>query len=145
MAGIRIKRLEKLIQQVAAQTVLYELNDPRLDNLLVTITRVELAGDLSQAIVGVSVLGNEVQKRLVLRALADARGVVQGAVASRMHTRITPRLVFKLDQAAEKALELEKLIEKARQSDPDGGQPGEEAAPDDESTEPAEDAAQEKS
>jgi ribosome-binding factor A len=119
----RIKRLEQLILEAAAQHVQRELDDPRIG--LVTLTRVKLARDLSRAQLYWSVLGDEGTVRTTERGLNDALGSIQRAVAHAMQTRVTPRLGLIHDSTLAHAERLETIFTQLR--DERGDEP--EAAP----------------
>ena len=122
----RLDKLKELVREVAAQVILFELNDPRIG--FCTITRADLTGDLSSAVVYVSILGDEAQKRTAMRGLKEARGLVQSRIAGAMKTRTTPQLSFELDESIEHAFRIAQKIKEARASDPDGGRGGPDAA-----------------
>ena len=96
--------------------ILTELRDPRIRN--VTVTYVEMAGDMRQAKVHVSVMGNETQQNLSLRGLQNASGYLQQKVAQRIDTRYTPRLIFVLDQGIKNALEVNRILEEVLPAEP---------------------------
>jgi ribosome-binding factor A len=99
---IRIKRLERVAHERASQVVLFELADPRLK--LVTVTRVELAADLSHLTVYWSVLGERPERSKAEHALRQATPVVQSEVAKVFHTRRSPKLKFEFDPSIEGAI-----------------------------------------
>jgi len=88
--------------------ILAELNDPRIQD--VTVTYVEVSGDLRHAKVHVSVMGDEKKQQLSLRGLQSAAGFLQSRCATRIDTRYTPRLEFKLDQGVKKSIEISRLL-----------------------------------
>lgn len=109
----RIKRLEKVIQQAAANHAQRELQDPRIG--LISITRVKLSPDLSQAILFWSVLGEEAQRRTTERGLEDALPSIQRAIAAAMQTRITPRCELRYDLGMENAQRMETIFTQLRE------------------------------
>jgi len=109
----RILRLQQLILEVAANHIQRELEDPRIG--LVSITRVKLAPDLSQAQLFWSVLGEETQVRTCERGLQHALPSVQRAVAQAMQTRVTPKLQLIHDQGMEHAQRMEEIFFKLRE------------------------------
>ncbi len=88
--------------------ILTDLQDPRVRD--VTVTGVEVAADMRQAKVFVSVMGNESKQNLSLRGLQSAAGYLQSKVARRIDTRYTPRLQFVLDQGVKKQLEVSQIL-----------------------------------
>ncbi len=119
MARNRVKRVESVIREEAANYILTELADPRLG--FVTVTKVECNGDLSRAKIYTSIMGSEAQQRTTLRALADASGAVRGRVGRVLGIRRVPEVEFVHDTSIEKSIRMSELIREARAGDPDGG------------------------
>ncbi|GMV80297.1 MAG: hypothetical protein AMXMBFR7_14810 [Planctomycetota bacterium] len=117
--SVRLERLKEVIRERASELILYELNDPRLG--FCTVTKVDLTSDLSQAVIHVSVLGDETQKRTTLRGLKAGRGLIQSEIAKVLRTRTTPHVEIELDESIERSFRLQEKIRAARASDPDGG------------------------
>ena len=88
--------------------ILTQLSDPRIQD--VTVTHVEVSGDMRQATVHVSVMGDETKQNLCLHGLQSAAGFLQSKVASRIDTRYTPRLEFLLDQGVKKSIEIARIL-----------------------------------
>jgi ribosome-binding factor A len=111
----RLARVTEVIREVASETILFGLKDPRVKN--VTVTRAEVSGDLQHAKVYVSVMGTEAEQKLCLHGLKHAAGFVQSKLADRMQTRYTPTLTFILDPGVKNALEVSRLIKEALAAD----------------------------
>jgi ribosome-binding factor A len=107
----RLARVAEAIREVASETILYELRDPRVK--MVTVTRAEVSGDLQHAKVYVSVMGTPKEQELTLRGLKHAAGFVQSKLARRLQTRFTPVLSFVLDQGVKHSIEMTRLINEA--------------------------------
>jgi ribosome-binding factor A len=107
----RLARVAEAVREVASETILYELRDPRVKR--VTVTRAEVSGDLQHAKVYVSVMGTPKEQELTLRGLRHAAGFVQSKLAARLQTRFTPVLQFVLDQGVKHSIEMTRLINEA--------------------------------
>ncbi len=119
----RLERVAEAVREVAAETILFELRDPRVK--LVTVTRAEVSGDLQHAKVYVSVMGTEKEQQLTLRGLQHAAGFVQSKLAKRLQTRFTPTITFVLDKGVKNSIEITRLINEALGKPPAAGGPGE--------------------
>jgi ribosome-binding factor A len=119
----RLARVSEVIREVAAETILFEIRDPRVKNT--TVTRVETAGDLQHAKVYVSIMGTEAQQQRGVIALQNAAGFVQSKLAKRMTTRFLPTLTFILDEGIKKSIEVARLLyeEKVRNGEIPADQP----------------------
>jgi ribosome-binding factor A len=114
----RLARVAEAIREVASETILYELRDPRVK--MVTVTRAEVSGDLQHAKIYVSIMGTEAEQRLTLRGLRHASGFIQSKLAQRLQTRFTPVVQFVLDQGVKRSIEMTRLINEALGQHPPG-------------------------
>ena len=134
MKAHRLARVAEAVREVASETILFELRDPRVKTAGVTVTRAEVSGDLQHAKVFVSVMGSPREQELAMHGLKHAAGFVQSKLAKRLQTRFTPVIRFELDQGVKKSIEMTRLINEALgQGAPAGAAPGEDepAAADD--------------
>jgi ribosome-binding factor A len=109
----RLARVSEVIREVASETILFELRDPRVKN--VTVTRAEVAADLQHGKVYVSVMGTEKEQDLCMHGLRNAAGYVQSKLAKRLKTRFTPVIAFVLDRGVKNSIEISRLINEALQ------------------------------
>ena len=72
MKAHRLARVREVIREVASETILFHLKDPRVRN--VTVTRTEVSGDLQHAKVFVSIMGTASEQTLCLHGLKHAAG-----------------------------------------------------------------------
>src|SRR3954471_5651833 len=107
----RIARVSEAIREVVAETILFELRDPRIQN--VTVTRAEVSGDLQRAKVYVSVMGTQKEQDLCMHGLKHSKGYVQSKIADRLATRFTPTVTFIRDDGVKKSIEITRLINEA--------------------------------
>ena len=108
-ASRRAARVAERIREEASQIILYELQDPRIR--FVTITKVDISGDLRYATIYVSVLGDEGRRRTALRGLESARGLIQTRLGRSLRLRDTPTLRFEFDPSVEKSIEISRLLD----------------------------------
>jgi ribosome-binding factor A len=115
----RAGRLAKRIAQIVASALEHEVKDPRL--AMVTITDARVTGDLHDATVYYTVLGDTVDAEPDTKgaeaALASATGVLRSMVGQQTGVRFTPTLTFVRDAVPEGARRLDELLARARDSD----------------------------
>jgi ribosome-binding factor A len=111
MKAHRLARVAEVVRELASQTILFELRDPRVKG--VTVTRAEISGDLQHAKVFVSIMGSSQEQQLCMHGLRHAAGFVQSKLAGRLQTRFTPVIQFVLDQGVKKSIEITRLINEA--------------------------------
>jgi ribosome-binding factor A len=98
----RTERVSDLIRDELSDLLLREVRDPRLD-ALISITRVEVTPDFSDARIYVSVMAQPAQQQEALRALNAAASFFHRELKSRIQMRRIPFLVFRLDTSIEEA------------------------------------------
>jgi ribosome-binding factor A len=130
----RLARVAEAVREVASETILFELRDPRVK--LVTVTRAEVSGDLQHAKVYVSIMGTPSEQNLTLHGLRHAAGFIQSKLAKRLQTRYTPTLQFVLDQGVKNSIEMTRLINEALGKTPGAAEAAEDESEPDESEAP---------
>jgi ribosome-binding factor A len=108
MPSRRVQKAAEAVREVVSWAILTELNDPRVRD--VTVTYVEMSGDLRQAKVHVSIMGDETKQELSLRGLRHAAGFLQSRLADRIDSRYTPRIEFILDLGVKKSIEVARIL-----------------------------------
>ncbi len=106
----RIARVAELIRTEIADIILNELKDPRLG--FITVMGVEVAPDLRDANVFISVMGSDREKKSTLIALDHSKGFLQYRINESIRLRYTPRLHFKLDESIDQSVKIDKIIKK---------------------------------
>ncbi len=115
MSEARARRLAERIQEIVAETLEFRVKDPRLG--FVTITDVRVTGDLREATVFYTVLGDETEQADSAAALASATGMLRTEVGKGTGIKFTPTLTFVPDAVPETARQIEDLLAAARESD----------------------------
>ena len=113
MKAHRLARVAEAVREVASETILFELRDPRVKTTGITVTRAEVSADLQHAKIFVSVMGSPREQQLAMHGLKHAAGFVQSKLAKRLQTRFTPVVHFELDQGVKKSIEMTRLINEA--------------------------------
>ena len=108
MSKVRVSRIGEQMKKELSQIIQREIKDPRIG--FVTVTGVEVTGDLQQAKVFISVMGNNEQRENSLAALQKAKGFIRSEVGKRIQLRHTPDLVFKIDESIEYGSKIETLL-----------------------------------
>ena len=108
MANNRLARTNDDIQRVLSE-LLRNVKDPRVQQGMISVTRVETTGDLRYAKVWLSVYGMKDEKEFK-RGLKSASGWLRKELASSMNLRYTPELVFELDHSIEYGAHISSLL-----------------------------------
>ncbi|MFD1504183.1 30S ribosome-binding factor RbfA [Georgenia yuyongxinii] len=111
----RARKLAERIQQIVARMLDTRIKDPRLG--FVTVTDVRVTGDLQNATIFYTVLGDELDRTSSAAALASAKGLIRSEVGKQTGIRLTPTIEFVLDAVPETAASLEEALRTAAERD----------------------------
>ena len=108
MASNRIGRINEEVQRELA-SLLPGLKDPRVQNTMISITRVETTPDLRYAKVYVSFLEEE-RADDAIKGLKSAGGYLRRELGRALQLRYTPELVWEKDDSITYGARMLKLI-----------------------------------
>lgn len=111
----RPEQVAEVLRQVVTDTLAREVRDPRVG--FVTVTAVEVTGDLSHATVRVSVPGDEAARERALEGLRSAAGFFRSRAARSLTTRTVPELHFEADRGLEHAARIDALLNRIRREE----------------------------
>ena len=111
----RSQKVADRIKVVVAQLLETKIKDPRLG--FVTVTDARVTGDLQQASVFYTVLGDLEQRSSTTAALESAKGAIRSALGRELGLRITPSIEFFEDGLPESAKALDSLLSKVHELD----------------------------
>lgn len=114
----RIKRINEELRTIIAEIIQNEVKDPRLGDVLITITQVNTSKDLHQAQVFVSILGDDAETSAAMQALHSSKSFVRRACAAQVTFRFMPELIFKLDEASRNAANINSVLRKIEIENP---------------------------
>ena len=113
--SVRSQKVADRIKVVVAEALESKVKDPRLG--FVTITDVRITGDLQNASVFYTVLGDSVARENTAKALNSAKGLLRTAVGRDLGTRVTPTLDFFEDSLPETSVAMESLLADVKKHD----------------------------
>jgi len=116
MGSIRPERVAELVQREVTDILSRKLRDPRLTG--VTVTDVEVSGDLKVATIFVSTLAGGAEREAALGALQRAARVVRRELAPRLGLREVPEVRFRFDESVERGARVEDLLRRLHSGEP---------------------------
>ena len=111
----RARKVAERIKVLIAQGLETLVKDPRLG--FVTITDVRVTGDLQQATVFYTVLGDDQERADAAEVLAEYRGRLRSHMGKGLGIRLTPTLEFVPDALPEDAAHLEEVFRQVQERD----------------------------
>lgn len=117
MSGRRRERLAEEIKRELSELLFEGIKDPRVDAASVSVTRVEVSGDLSHARAYISVLGDDKKCDDTLAALEGARGYIRTVIAGNLSLRHAPEIVFRLDRSIEHGVRIASILNELKEAE----------------------------
>jgi len=115
----RVARVSELIKREVSKMLLQDIKDDRVGAGMVSVTDVDVSGDLQHAKIFVSIYGSAAAKAETMAGLKAATGFVRSELGQRVRLRRTPEVVFLEDNSLERGdriLSLLNRISEERQS-----------------------------
>ncbi|MEC1179309.1 30S ribosome-binding factor RbfA [Metasolibacillus meyeri] len=106
--SLRSNRVAEQMKKELGEIIGRKIKDPRVG--FVTVTDVAVTGDLQQATVYISSLGNEREREETLKALEKASGFIRSEIGSRIRLRRTPEILFEFDSSVEYGNKIDALL-----------------------------------
>ncbi|GAA6624320.1 30S ribosome-binding factor RbfA [Scytonema sp. NUACC26] len=111
----RISRVAELIKREVSQMLLNGIKDDRVGTGMVSVTDVDVSGDLQHAKIYVSIYGSEEAKAETMAGLKSATGYVRSELGARVRLRRTPEVVFIEDRSIERGTKVLSLLNRLQE------------------------------
>jgi len=115
VASPRQRRVGDQIQKEISNLLLREIKDPRIG--FVTLTAVEVSGDLRIAKVFYTVLGDQSKRGETQRGLEKATPFMRRELGKRLRLRFAPELLFRFDTSLEYGNRIDTLLKELKDDD----------------------------
>ncbi|MCP1144089.1 30S ribosome-binding factor RbfA [Lysinibacillus endophyticus] len=106
--SLRSNRIAEQMKKELGDIITRKLKDPRVG--FVTVTDVDVTGDLQQATVYISSLGSDREREDTLKALMKASGFIRTEIGQRIRLRRTPEITFEYDSSVEYGNKIDALL-----------------------------------
>ena len=110
----RVSRIASMIKREVSQLLMNEIKDDRVGAGMVSVTDVDVSGDLQHAKIFVSIYGTPEAKTETMQGLKASTGFVRRELSQRIRLRRSPEIIFLEDTSIERGdrmLNLLKSIE----------------------------------
>ena len=116
MPSLRQQRVRELLKRTVGEILRRELDSESCG--IITVNDVGMANDLHSAMIFVSVLGSDEQKRTAAKCLKSERSRIQYMLGREVVLKYTPRIKFELDDAIEAGNRVMSILEEMEQANP---------------------------
>jgi ribosome-binding factor A len=106
----RVARVAELIRREVSQMLISGIKDDRVGTGMVSVTEVEVSGDLQHAKIFVSIYGTDADRQETMAGLKAATGYVRSELGHRVRLRRTPEVLFFEDRSLERGTKMLSLL-----------------------------------
>jgi ribosome-binding factor A len=106
----RVSRVAELIKREVSQMILFDIKDDRVGAGMVSVTAVDVAGDLQHTKIFVSIYGSDEVRAQTMEGLKSVTGYVRSELGKRVRLRRTPTVLFVEDKSFDRATSVLSLI-----------------------------------
>lgn len=104
----RLGRIDEELKKEISTVINYDLKNPKITGLI-SVTKAKVTPDLKYAKVYVSILNSKNVKE-TLANLKKSSGYIRTEIAKRINLRVTPELVFVLDDSMEYGAKIDQIL-----------------------------------
>ena len=98
----RVSRVASLIKREVSQMLINGIKDDRVGAGMVSITDIDLSGDLQHAKIFVSIYGSEEAREETMEGLRSSEAFVRKELGHRIRLRRSPEITFVEDRSLER-------------------------------------------
>jgi len=118
MKSFRPERIGEQIRKEVSDLLLRGLKDTRIHAGMVSITDVQVTGDLRECTIFVSIYGDEAAQAAAMAGLHSAEGFVRSEIGRRIRLRYTPEVKFEQDISLERGDRIMALLLQLKKDPP---------------------------
>lgn len=108
----RLNRINEELKKEISNVISFELKNPNVTGLI-SVTKAKITPDLKYAKIYVSILNSKNIKK-TMEGLKESAGFIRSQVAKIINLRITPELIFEIDDSLEYGEKIEKILKELK-------------------------------
>lgn len=113
----RPQKVAEAIKREMSDLLLRGIKDTRVKSGMVSVTDVEVSGDLRHAKIYVSIYGSEDDQDQAMAGLRSAGGYIRSEIGKRVNLRFAPEVTIHQDRSLERGAEMLALLDRIARED----------------------------
>ena len=113
----RLGRINEELKKEISHILTFKLKNPDVTGLI-SVTKAQITPDLKYAKIYVSILNSKNIQR-TMQGLKDSAGYIRSEIAKTINLRITPQLIFEIDDSLEYGAKIEYILKEINGKDND--------------------------
>ena len=110
----RLNRINEELKKEISNVLTFELKNPNVTGLI-SVTKAKITPDVKYAKIYVSILNSKNLEK-TMQGLKDSAGFIRSQVAKTINLRITPELVFELDDSMEYGMRIDNILKEINEN-----------------------------
>lgn len=110
----RLNRINEELKKEISNVLTFELKNPNVTGLI-SVTRAKITPDFKYAKIYVSILNSKNLEK-TMQGLKDSAGFIRSQIAKTVNLRITPELVFELDDSMEYGMKIDNILKEIKEN-----------------------------
>ncbi len=103
-------RVRKAIIREFSDVLSSEVKEPLLTNQVISVTDVEVSGDMRHARIFISIMGDETLQKQIMDVLQENTPKIRYGLGQRIRLRYTPEIELRLDNSLERGSRITQLL-----------------------------------
>lgn len=108
----RLNRINEELKKEISNILTFELKNPNVTGLI-SVTKAKITPDFKYAKIYVSILNSKNLDK-TMQGLKDSAGFIRSQIAKNINLRVTPELVFELDDSLEYGMKIENILKELK-------------------------------
>lgn len=108
----RLNRINEELKKEISNILTFELKNPNVTGLI-SVTKAKITPDFKYAKIYVSILNSKNVEK-TMQGLKDSAGFIRSQIAKNINLRVTPELVFELDDSLEYGMKIENILKELK-------------------------------
>jgi len=104
----RLNRINEELKKEISNILTFELKNPNVTGLI-SVTKAKITPDFRYAKIYVSILNSKNIDK-TMQGLKESAGFIRSQIAKNINLRVTPELVFELDDSLEYGMKIENIL-----------------------------------
>ncbi len=108
---VKLERVNSELQRQISKIISTDIKDPRVQNGIISVTKVKTTPDLKYAKVYLSVYADsDEKKKEAFDTVVRGRGFIRNMLKDAVQMRLVPELNFVIDDSCEYGLKIDKIL-----------------------------------
>lgn len=117
----RMERVNSEVKKSLSSIISYDLKDPRLEDVMITITKCEVTKDMKNCKTFLTVMPEDKEKE-ILKLIKNSEAFIKRQLAQKVLLRNVPTINFVIDETEKYGAKIDRLLEQIKNDNKNNGE-----------------------